>query len=138
MRKLAKIFVVSGAAIAVAATTTVSHAQIPGIPGIGSLPIPGGRGVAGAVAGVVVAIAMTEMLNQLSQAERQKRSVALQRAARTGKASWSSGGKVSKKASYRASGPIQEAGGRKCKQVAETITLSSGKKATSTETVCFG
>ena len=110
---------------------------LPNMPGLSSVPNIG-RGAGGVVAGAIVAIAMSEMLQQLNSAEKEKRKTALNKAARSGNASWSSGGKESKKATYKTAGPIQEASGKKCQQVTETITLSDGRQASSTETVCFG
>lgn len=97
----------------------------------------GQRGVGGAFAGAIIGVAMGTILQQLTANEQQKRQAALQQAARSGKAKWSSDGKSAKRASYQRVGAVQTVGGKKCQKVKEAITLPDGKQGVSTEDVCF-
>ncbi len=97
----------------------------------------GGRNPgAGALVGSIVGVAMGTILQQLSQAEMHNRQVALQSAARGKSARWTSG-KRGARATYVNKGRVASAGGKNCSRVQETITLADGKRASSTETVCF-
>ena len=90
-----------------------------------------------AVVGSLVIIAMSQILQQLNENERQSRASALQQAARSGSASWRTAGHAGKRATYRRVGQVAQVGGQKCQKVHETITLSDGKQAASEENVCF-
>jgi membrane protease subunit (stomatin/prohibitin family) len=99
--------------------------------------IGGQHGVGGAFAGAIIGVAMGTILQQLSQQEQSQRQSSLQRAAKSGKSSWSTKGKGAKKATYTKVGSVQNVGGKQCQKVRETITLGDGKQGTSDETVCF-
>lgn len=100
--------------------------------------IGGQRGNTGnAIAGAIIGVAMATILQQLSAAEKAKRENALQAAAKSGKANWSTSGSNGKKATYKKVGEAESIGGKSCQKVQETITLPDGKQGTSTETVCF-
>jgi hypothetical protein len=100
--------------------------------------IGGQKGNTGdAIAGAIIGVAMATILQQLSEAEKAKRENALQAAAKSGKANWSTSGSNGKKATYKKVGAAESIGGKNCQKVQETITLPDGKQGTSTETVCF-
>lgn len=126
--------------VAIALSPIPAFAQFNQVLGgaIGGL-IGGGasRSAGGAIAGAIIGVAMATILQQLSENERHSREVALRKAARSGRASWSSRGAHGKRASYKKVGTVQMVGGQKCQQVSETITLKDGKRATSVENVCF-
>jgi len=90
----------------------------------------------GALAGAAIGGAMGAILHQLTVEEQQSRQVALQRAARSGRSSWSSRGPNGKRASYQRLA-FQEVGGQQCHQVQETIVLPDGQRGQAVETVCF-
>ena len=95
------------------------------------------NGGKGAIAGAIIGVAMSVILNELSERERAQRQDALKKAAANGHASWRSSGKTAKNAKYDKVGTVQAMGSQKCQQVRETITLSDGREATSVENVCF-
>jgi len=99
--------------------------------------IGGQNGTGGAIAGAIIGVAMATILQQLSDAEKAKREAALQKAAKSGKANWSTSGADGKKATYKKIGEAESIGGKKCEKVQETITLPDGKQGVSTENVCF-
>ena len=112
-----------------------SQAQVPNLGGI--LAAVGGGG-GGDIAGAIIGIAMSAMLQQLTAQELANRQASLQRAARSGSASWSTRAKHgSNRATYKRVGKVEQVGGQKCQKVKETITLGDGKHATSVENVCF-
>jgi hypothetical protein len=104
---------------------------LPGMPSLGS-----GNG-GGAVARAIIGIAMSTILQQLSEQERANREVALHQAAMLGSASWKTSGKTGKTASYKKVGEAQTVGNQKCQKVQEKITLPSGEQGVSEENVCF-
>lgn len=124
--------------ITIALSPVPTFAQFNQILGGGIGAIIGGRsGAGGAVAGAIIGVAMATILQQLSEQEKNSRHAALQRAAKVGRASWSTRGKHGKRASYKKVGAVQTVNGQKCQKVSETITLADGKQAKSVENVCF-
>lgn len=103
----------------------------------GALIGGGVNGGKGAVAGAIIGVAMTVIINELTERERVQREAALKKAASNGRATWRSSGKTAKTARYEKVGTVQAMGSQKCQQVRETITLSDGREATSVENVCF-
>jgi membrane protease subunit (stomatin/prohibitin family) len=114
-----------------------AHAQFQMLGGALGAAVGGQHGVGGAFAGAIIGVAMGTILQQLSQQEQSQRQASLQRAARSGKSTWTSKGKSAKKATYTKVGAVQNVGGKQCQKVRETITLADGKQGTSDENVCF-
>ena len=104
--------------------------------GVLGAAIGGQRGGGGAVVGALMGVALGTILQQLTAREQEQRKVALQAAAKKGKASWKSAGKDGKKGTIQRIGAAEDIGGKKCYKYKETITLPDGKQGVSTDTVC--
>ena len=100
------------------------------------MPALGGNG-GSAAARAIIGIAMSTILQQLSQQERANREAALHQAAMSGSASWKTSGTAGKTASYKKVGEVQTVGNQKCQKVQEKITLANGEQGVSEENVCF-
>ena len=134
MSKIKKTVICCSVAVSVCLAPIVSEAQVPNFGAV--LGAMGGGGNNGAgLAGAIIGVAMSAIIQQLNEQEMANRKASLQRAARGGSASWTShrsGQKRAVKASYKKVGKVENG----CQKVRETITLPDGKQGTSVETVC--
>lgn len=130
-------FAVAGIVVVASAFGTVgAQAQQLNMFGVmGAMPAIGNAG--GNVAGSIIGVAMSTILQQLSEQERQNREVSLHKAATSGSASWKTAGQHGKTATYKKVGSVQTVGNQKCQKVQEKITLPNGEQGVSEENVCF-
>jgi uncharacterized protein YdbL (DUF1318 family) len=127
--------IVAALVISLASSSIPAKAQLNPFSGLGAALGNGNGG--NALAGAIIGVAMATIIQKLSEQERENRQTALQRAARSGSASWRTAGKDGKKASYKRVGAVSSVGNQKCQMVEEQITLANGERGTSRENVCF-
>jgi hypothetical protein len=132
-----RIAVAALLAVSVASATCPADAQLNPFNGLGGFPALGQGNGGQALAGAIIGVAMGTILAKLNEEERANRQAALQRAARSGSASWRTAGKDGKRASYKRVGAVASVGNQKCQKVEEQITLENGQHAVSQENVCF-
>ena len=91
----------------------------------------------GVLAGAAIGGAMGAIIHNLTVEEQNKRTSALQSAAKKGHANWTSAGQSPKRAYYQRQGEIENNAGQRCQQILETIIMPDGQTGTSVELVCM-
>ena len=80
---------------------------------------------------------MGAIIHNLTVEEQNKRTAALQSAAKKGQANWTSAGQSPKRAYYQRQGEIKNNAGQRCQQIRETIIMPDGQTGTSVKLVCM-